>query len=170
MDDYYELKSKVYCAPSRGAHVLYILINISMIIVIICSVISMFFTGPKIGNISGCIISIVVSILFKKNKLDKGHYEFCLMTISFSDFSIIINYQANTNKQVVINRNSIETLEYSDVLQCLRVLCTYQEIIKNKTLEKSHSELLLYIPADDNADLLKKIESHSGSVIRFVDR
>lgn len=170
MDDYYELKSKVYCAPSRGAHILYVLINISMIIVIICSVISMFLTGPKVGNISGCIVSIVVSILFKKNKLDKGHYEFCIMTISFSDLCIIVNYQATTNKQVVIHRNTIETLEYSDVLQCLRVLCDYQEIIESKTLEKNHSELLLYIPTDDNIELLKKIESHSGTVIRFVDR
>lgn len=79
----FEIKSKTYCPPSKRDKVLYISVNIAIIFVVMFSMVSMFAKGVSVGNVSGCIVAIAVGYRLKLNNRKEGHYEFCILSITF---------------------------------------------------------------------------------------
>lgn len=166
----FEIKSKTYCPPSTRDKALYIIVNIAIIFVVLFSVVSMLVKGVRVGNVSGCIVAIVVGYLLRSNNRKDGHYEFCVLSIVFQEHFLTVTFLPNQNREIVISFNSIRSIEYSDKLECLRIICSYEESIGFKKEKNENTELLLYIPYDANLDFYHTLEKKVAPELRFVDR
>lgn len=165
----FEIKSKTYCPPSKRDKSLYVVVNIAIIFVVIFSIVSMLVKGVKVGNVSGCIVAIVVGYLLKSNNRKDGHYEFCVLSIVFREDFLTVTFLPSKNKEIVIALDSVKTLEYSDKLECLRIICSYEERVGSDRRNES-SELLLYIPYTTNLDFYQTLERNVALPLKFVDR
>lgn len=166
----YEIKSKMYCPASRRDKSLFVIVNIAIILMVIYSVASMVVKGIKVDNISGCIVAIVVGFLLKSNNRSEDHYEFCVLSIIFQKQILTVTYLPNINKEIDIIVNSIRSLEYSNKLECLRIVCNYQEREGTEKRIMENSELLLYIPYDSNSEFYQMLEKYTKQDLIFVDR
>lgn len=166
----FEIKSKTYCPPSKRDKVLYISVNIAIIFVVMFSMVSMFAKGVSVGNVSGCIVAIAVGYRLKLNNRKEGHYEFCILSITFQENSLLVTFLPNKDKAIAIAIDSICSIEYSDKLECLRLICDYVEEIGIEKRKCKNSELLLYIPYDANSDFYQMLEKIVEPKLKFVDR
>ena len=166
----FKIKSKVYCNESKKMYYVCILINIAVIIMAVCSIISIFFAGINVGNISACVVAVLVGATCKPKNMTGGHYEICVLSISVEETKISIDYLPNFNKRIVVNTDKIKTLEYSDQLQCLRIVCDYNEMADSEEHFFGDSEVLLYIPYNENQQFYYEIENVSQKRLMFVDR
>ena len=166
----FEIKSKTYCPPSKRDKVLYISVNIAIIFVVMFSMVSMFAKGVSVGNVSGCIVAIAVGYRLKLNNRKEGHYEFCILSITFQENSLLVTFLPNKDKAIAIAIDSICSIEYSDKLECLRLICDYVEEIGIEKRKCKNSELLLYIPYDANSDFYQRLEKIVEPKLKFVDR
>lgn len=168
---HFEIKSKIYREPSSYSRIMSVVLNVSVVIVAMCSIVSMITNGIKIGNVSGCLVAIVVAFLFRRSIHVEGHYEFCILSVTFSSEKISIVYAPKLDITIDIDINSITSIEYSDQLECARLICNYQETDKNKKpVDKVTGELFLYITYDKNADFYFELEKLTKKKIFFVDR
>ena len=167
--DKFEIKSKVYCPPSKKDRALYIAVNIAVVFLAIFSIVSLLVKGVKIGNLTACIVAIAVGIRIKSTNRYDGHYDFCVLSITFKDTVISISYQPNA-KVIDIPTRQIRSLQYSDQLQCVRIVSDYTETISGRTEIKNNAELLLYITYEENVDFYNKLQCATRQILTFVDR
>ena len=166
----FQVKSKVYCPPSKTEKVIYILVNISVVFMVIYSIGSILTKGFNLNNVSGCIIAIAVGGGFNAKHSNEGHYEFSVLSLSFIEDVLKIGYSTKTDKKIEVDLTSIRSLEYSDQLECLRLVCDYKEWEKGQKEEKEKSELLLYIKYESNQDFYQTLQEITGKNLYFVDR
>ena len=153
----YEFKSKYYI---RKRNVAYIVLNISVVIVSILSLISIFTKGVHVSNISPIIISLVVSFLLK-NKFNIGKYINCIANATINENSILIDYNAFS---VEFFWNDIIEVQYSNKLQCAKIVGKYYRY-KNTKKEFMDSPYYLYI--NEKEELLTIIENKSKII--YID-
>lgn len=166
----FEIKSKTYYPPSKQDRVLYVAVNIAIIFMVIFAAANMLVKGISIGNVSGCIVAIFVGFLLKLNNRKEGHYEFCILSIVFQENFLIITFLPNKDKEIAIDIGSVCSIEYSDKLECLRIICSYEERICAEKRKYQNAELLLYIPYGTNWDFYQMLEKRVAPKLRFVDR
>ena len=165
----FEIESKTYCPPSTQDKALYVVVNIATIFVVLFSVVSMLVEGVRVGSVSGCIVAIAVGHLLRMNNRKDGHYEFCVLSIVFRENFLTVTFLPSKDKEIAIALDSVKTLEYSDKLECLRLICSYEE--RNGLDRKNESsELLLYIPYATNMDFYQTLERNVALPLLFVDR
>ena len=97
-------------------------------------------------------------------------YEFCILSITFQENSLLVTFLPNKDKAIAIAIDSICSIEYSDKLECLRLICDYVEEIGIEKRKCKNSELLLYIPYDANSDFYQMLEKIVEPKLKFVDR
>lgn len=77
-------------------------------------------------------------------------------------------YVDQKREQIAFNR--IRSLEYSDQLECLRMVCDYEERNGDRMNRMENAELLLYISYEDNQAFYNRLEERAGQRLLFVDR
>ena len=121
--------TKVYQPTPIKNRVLIIVLNIALGIVAIISLVSIFFVGINVANISAIIVSMVV-VFGTKNKIkSKNEYLDCYGKAELSNGCLKIKYyKYNANGSLIdefieikARLTEIQSLEYSDVLKCLRL-------------------------------------------------
>ena len=166
----FEIKSKTYYPPSKHDKVLYIAVNIAIIFVVVFSIVSMLAKGIKVGNVSGCIVAIAVAYRLRLNNKKDGHYGFCVLSIVFQENFLMVTFLPRKDKEIAIDIGSVCSIEYSDKLECLRIICSYEERICAEKKKYQNAELLLYIPYGTNWDFYQMLEKKVTPKLRFVDR
>lgn len=167
---HFDIRSKAYCAPEKKELTWYVITNIAVICIALISIGSMLIKGINAGNISGCIIAILVGILIRiKNRKD-GRYVSCNISVDVNDTELCVSYQPQIQRKLIVYVNSIRSLEYSDRLACLRLICDYLQIDGDGTNLKNNAEVLLYIEYDANQPFYDAIAEATGKTVCFVDR
>lgn len=160
-------KSKLYIAPKKKNYFFLIILNVCIVIVSILSLMSIFGDGVKAGNVSPIIVGLFVVIRSRTWLKSEPYYEFCMAHVTL-DRDICISFDAN--KDVVINTNSVISMEYSDKLECLRFVADYDVITKKEKFTQKETEFLFYIVEQENHDFFVALEQQTGKEIIFVDR
>lgn len=145
-----------------------IIINIAVIIIAICSLVSIIADGIKVANVSSVIIALFVSFSFKRKHQKEGHYEFSVAKLSLLNDRMIIEHE-QYNEKITFNFSAIETLEYSDKLQCLRIVGNHI-FENNKENKETDGEYLFYLSYDETKEMIDSIENLSNVKINYVDR
>lgn len=162
--------SKVYLPYSKSRFIISIVLNLSVIIIAIDSILSILDRGVTASNISEVIIAIAVATAFKRSRPYKEHYEQCSLSIDLDSNRMIINYLLSPIMKNTIVFDTIQSLEYSDQLNCLRLVCNYQTEKKKTVEKKENEELLLYVEYEENTDFYATLQSLVNKEIVFVDR
>ncbi len=168
--EHFDVKSKIYSPPTNKGRLLSVIVNIAVVIMVICSIVSMLVSGPKVGNISGCIVAITVAALLKRVNLNEGHYLFCILAIDIDQTAIEIKYSSNPGWKTTIPIHSIISLEYSYKLECLRMICDYQSQRDGVVEPQKAAELLLYIAEHGNEGFYSFLTKCSNKIVQYVDR
>lgn len=171
----FEIESKTYCPPSARDKLQHVAANIAIIFGtiygVLYSIVSMLDNGIGIGNVCGCIVAIAIGrYLFKTNRESRkgSHYEFCVLSTVFRENILTVTFLPYNNKEITIDLDSVKTLEYCDEIECLRLICNYEERDGLDGKNES-SELLLYIPYAKNADFYQTLEGKVAVPLLFAD-
>ena len=65
---------------------------------------------------------------------------------------------------------TVESLEYSDKLECIRFICNYSICEASSNLSFEKNEYLLYISATEHPNIIMYLERSSKHQIVYVDR
>lgn len=161
------VKSKIYVNASNRDLRLKMMLNTCIILIIIVSTVSVFAVGPNIGNIS--VIITAASASFGINRMfDKGHYEFCMVNIIARESRVSLFYETPKIK-VDFTRSNVNSLQYSDKLNCLRIVGIRTETIKDNC-QSCNGEYLFYINDDNYMTIINEIQNCLQMPIEFVDR
>ncbi|MGN0487674.1 MAG: hypothetical protein ACI4HO_00260 [Ruminococcus sp.] len=165
----YQIKSKLFINPTKKRNIWYIILNIAAAIVAIGSIFSIFMNGIRISNISAIIVAFMVTVLFRKSYSNQGHYEFCIAELQLDTRSVKIVFK-QYDRLIEFYLQNIIKLEYSDQLNCLRIIGNgnVSECSKNKA--EIINEYLFYIDSIEYKDVLNTIENIIGKKIIYVDR
>lgn len=164
----YVVKSKIYVVPKRKKILPFLLINICVIIIAIISLLSIFLDGVKLSNISLAIVSLIIAIGYKKMSAIKPYYMFSSAYLKFDVLSLLIKY--DNGRTIILNYDTIESLEYSDRLECIRFVCDYSLIESGVTSLFESSEYLLYFSEKEYPECIKSLEENLAMKITYVDR
>lgn len=169
--------TKVYQPTPLKNRVLIIVLNIALGIVAIISLVSIFLVGINVANISAIIVSIVVVFGTKNRLKSENEYLDCYGKAELTNGCLEIKYykyNANGNLidefiEVIVRLNEIQTLEYSDILKCLRLTgnITYKEQSEDIKYVNEH---LLYVEAYRVEHWILELQRQTNLVVRYVDR
>lgn len=168
--DEYQVKSKLYCPASKKDKAIYIIVNLAVVITAVSSVGSIFAKGFNLNNVTGCILAIAAASSFNARFSKEGHYEFSVLSLRFEGDLLKLTYSSPNNKKVEVHLNTVKSLEYSDQLECLRLVCDYKDWTDGNLIEKHQSELLLYIKYEENQEFYQTLEEKTGQSLHFMDR
>ena len=164
----YIVKSKLYIVPKPKNKIPVIIVNICVIILAIVALFNVIMEGVKLANISSIIVSLIIAVGFKKWFIVEPYYQFSSAHLTFEQTLLQIRY--DTGKTVTINLETVESLEYSDKLECIRFICNYSICESSSNLSFEKNEYLLYLSATEYPDIIMDIEKSSKQQIIYVDR
>ena len=164
----FQTQSKIYITPDKKNHIFSITVNISIVLVMLISIVSLISDGIKIHSISAIVISIFVSFKLKDLLKLKPYYEFSIVNIGIEDEKILLNY--DVGREVLIDISSIKSIEYSDKLGCIRFVGDYVMSESKNRMSYNCQEYLLYVKYEDNIQLFPYLEQNTKLEIVYVDR
>lgn len=164
----YIVKSKLYIVPKPKNKIPVIIVNVCVIIFSIVALFNLIIEGVKLANISTIIVSLIIAVGFKKWFIVEPYYQFSSAHLTFDQSLFQIRY--DNGKTVTINFETVDSLEYSDKLECIRFICDYSICESSSNLSIEKSEYLLYISALEYPEIIMDIESSSKQQIVYVDR
>lgn len=164
----YVVKSKVYIVPKRRNLFPIILINVCIIILAVVSLFNVIFEGIEMANISSIIVSLIIAIGLKKWSVVEPYYIFSSAQLVIDHYLLQIKY--DNGRVVTINIETVDTLEYSDKLECIRFICSYSLCESSATSTFEKSEYLLYLSATEYPEIIKDIEEATNHQVMYVDR
>lgn len=160
-----EFKSKVYVPENKNQKYVYIAANVVVIGLTVYYLFSILFDGANLMNISGMIVVITVSFLFKKSIHSGGSYVFSMAEMKFSDTDVQVTYK-DMDRSLKFNYREITEIDYSSTLQCLRFLGNC--CVNAKGSETSqNTEQLVYISEDEGKDVFSILQEKTGLSIGF---
>lgn len=178
-NDRFVMKSKMYIPPSKGSHVLVVILNICLIVVVLTSLFAILMNGINMSSVGIILISVFVVASLKRKKQDKDEYEFCYVELDFEPEALQIVYldpnQHNTDRErketVTFLYRDITTLEYSDQLEGLRICGSGQKrALTSKKKETQIEEHLLYVDPEKKEALLGALSEKINVPVRYMDR
>ena len=161
----YRVKSKLYVTPKNSNYIFLIILNISLIVMSILSIVSMVLDGMTVKNCSMVIISVFVVIKSRKWLALEPYYKFSVAEVTLTD-NIIIQY--DNGKKVTIYLSTISSIEYSEQLSCLKFVTDY--CVNDEGVRHIQEKYLFYVNKCENENLFNLIENFSGKKICFVDK
>lgn len=164
----YIVKSKLYVVPPKKNIIPVIIINACAIIFSIVSLFDLIMDGVKLSSISSIIIALIIAVGFKKWYIVKPYYQFSSAHLTFDQSLLEIRY--DNGKTVIINLETVESLEYSDKLECIRFICNYSICEASSNLSFEKNEYLLYLSATEHPNIIMDLERSSKHQIVYVDR
>lgn len=169
----YKIKSRKYVPVSSKMRIISVIINIAVVIISINSIISIISNGISISNVSSVIIAIAFSAFIKKGDLFSPHYEFCYASISFESEYFDIEYlfeKESKREKYRFYYNEINTIEYSDILKCIRVCGKYTLFGHIEKTKSVFGEWLIYIDDSERDIIINKLSRYIGKQVVFKDR
>ena len=164
----YIVKSKLYIVPKQRNKIPVVIINVCVIILSIVALFDLIMDGVKLANISSIIVSLMIAVGFKKWLVVKPYYQFSSAHLTFDHSLLQIRY--DNGKTVTISLETVDSLEYSDKLECIRFICNYSICESSSNLSFEKNEYLLYLSALEYPDIIMDIEKASKQQIVYVDR
>lgn len=164
----YIVESKLYIVPKQRNKIPVVIINVCVIILSIVALFDLIMDGVKLANISSIIVSFIIAVGFKKWLIVKPYYQFSSAHLTFDQSLLQIRY--DNGKTVTINLETVDSIEYSDKLECIRFICNYSIYESSSNLSFDKSEYLLYLSALEYPQITMDIESACKHKIIYVDR
>lgn len=164
----YIVKSKLYIVPKQRNKIPVVIINVCVIILSIVALLDLIMDGVKLTNISSIIVSLIIAVGFKKWLVVKPYYQFSSAHLTFDQSLLQIRY--DNGKTITISLETVDSLEYSDKLECIRFICNYTIYESSSNLSFEKSEYLLYLSALEHPEIIMDIENVCKHQIIYVDR
>lgn len=163
----YFISSKLYVFPTNGSIWAYRLLFVCVFIVAISGGASVITTGINPANIGMICAALVICASFKPKKVLSPEYVFCIVKAHMHDANMELVYE--DRKTVSFDYNDISSLEYSDKLNCLRIVGQYVDTEKKKSSIKN-GEWLFYLEEKKYPEFIEDIQNKTAQKIVFVDR
>lgn len=172
------INSKIYVPFTKNRiGILMILVYCSLAIYsLLCSV-RFFLEGFDTRLFITLILYICIAINLRNKTGNKEHFEFCYAHIYVSDKIISIKYmqvdrhdgKGARDEIILCDLLKINKLEYSDILNCLKITgeIEYSDTVGYKTKLNEH---LLYIENNNADKFLSDVEDTISKKIIYMDR
>lgn len=164
---HFVIKSKIYMQP-KANKALIVVISICVIITAICGLISVLRSGVKIGNISPILLSLSIGIVVFSKSNQRPYYAFDVANVDIGE-AVFISYQ-QSDLHIAFVTNSINTLQYSDQLACLRIVGNYSKTENKKVSVYENMEYLLYVGDGEENQIIDEIEKATNVEVKYMDR
>lgn len=171
----FSIKSKLYVKPKRTSFIIKQVLSICLIITLIMGIIKIIFDGLSISIVGEMVLAFIVVSGYNSKTDLKPHYESTIADINFNDYQITIEY-----KQIekyykdtvwIIKTNEVNTMEFSDKLNCLHIIGNVYVMNKNKNaIIRQEKEHFLYIEKGFEQDILSEVNKICEISIKFMDR
>lgn len=170
----YNMRSKIYIKPTRGAYIFKLSLNICLIVVIATSVFKMIMDGPSLQLIGWIAIAIIIVSGVKNRPQMKPHYESSFVDISLDEKRILLKYPQLDGIYKDISWNidfeKVNAFEYSSKLNCLHIVGDIKLInIKSEKVINLLHDHYLYFEAGFEKDVLGDIADRSNIHIKNMD-
>ena len=161
------IMSKVYIVPKEKPVILYLILNICIVVTSMLSLVSVILMGINFRNISSIIIAFY--IVFKVKKLFKiePYYQFSVVNIMVLEENIVFKY--DIGRMIVLRMNSVESVEYSNRLQCMRFVGDYTVNDNENSQDYYRHEYLFYVNENEYPDFFELIKRSIKKDIIYVD-
>lgn len=169
------INSKAYVRPKKIMTTVVIFLNIVLAIYLLINVFMILMDGIKIKIILNILIAIVIVRGISSNF--KPKYASSLAQISIEPLQMQIAYKNvaagnkfNYDEYVILNKDDIQNIEYSDKLLAFRFSGSFKKSTSNNS-DKYYdiNEWILYVEKDKTMEVTEIISSFTGKEIMYVD-
>lgn len=165
----YKIKSKVYVVPSKASLIGYIIVNCFIVFLMIWVVVDIIKNGLEVRDTLLIILSLASMVAMRLTNFYRAHYEISPADFSFNEKELKIEFPKHERKVLFFN-SSIVSLEYSDRINCLRIVGDYTFVNSKETTSLQDKEYLFYVSVAELGMFKEKLESTTGKKIFFMDR
>lgn len=183
MNNSFEMRTKVFYAPTKSGQIWKMLLNVGYWICVVAAglvLLVALIVGDWEVALSAlypiAILTIFMKIFNAKAK-NVAHYENAIVNGTVTEQQIILKYrQMNLNKKTWeyvnywIDTQSITELEFSDQLCCFRICADIVKQIEGSSEREQFDEHYLYVEEGRKEEIIRYIQDATSIPIRFMDR
>lgn len=165
----YDVKSKVYVVPTKTSLIAYIFVNLLILAVLVWTIIDIIGNGILLRNILLIFLSLASQVAMRVSNLYRPHHEKSPATLQVDASKLVLDFKKHS-RNVKFDISRIKSLEYSDQINCLRIVGDYIFTSGKKTMNMVDKEYLFFASVAELGLFKEELESVTGKKIIFVDR
>lgn len=164
----YEVKSKVYVVPSKLPLIGYLIVNLLILFMMIWCIIDIIRGGVETKHILLIFLSLASMFAMRLTNFYRAHYEKSPARITIGN-GVKLEFPKH-GRIISFADREIYSLEYSDRLNCLRLVGNYVFDSSGKKEFANGREYLFYVSTAELGLFMSDLETAVGKKIVFVDR